>query len=224
MKRIVGLIVAFVLLTASVTVSANDSSVSEGANVQELKLYGIMKGDPDGGMRVEDKLTRAEAVTLLVRLYGFVPETSEAAPANKFADMENHWACNAAMIAENLRISDTDGVNFHPNESVSAEGLVKMLVCLLGYKEAAEKKETGDIGYLMQASQLGITNGVAIATGQSISRGQAAKLICNSLDIPLMVMTSFSKEEESRYTIMNGKNGTEFRSLRTMIEEWTSED
>ena len=100
MKRIAALILICVLAlaTSSVSVFAEE----EPAHITELAKYGIIKGDPDGNMRLADNLTRAEAVTLLVRMYGFSPETSQAAPTNEFSDMEGHWACNAAMIALSL--------------------------------------------------------------------------------------------------------------------------
>ena len=188
-------------------------------DTEELEKYNIIKGDPDGNMRLSDNLTRAEAVTLLTRLYGFTPETSDAAPANKFSDMENHWACNAAMIAKGLRIVDkTEGEAFNPDENIPTEEFIKMVICLLGYQDVAEKQGGNPHGYLMQASQLGVTNGVSIATGRYITREDAVHMLYNSLDIPLMAMTSFSLETGNKYTIMNGKNGTEYRTLRTMLE------
>lgn len=105
-----------------------------------LSKYGIIKGDPDGNMRLSDNLTRAEAVTLLTRMYGFTPETSDAAPANKFSDMNGHWACNAAMIAKGLRIVDEiEGEAFKPDENIPAEEFIKMVICLLGYQEVVEQ-------------------------------------------------------------------------------------
>lgn len=217
MKRILSLISAVMLF--SITAFANDSGIAESYNAQELQGYSIMLGDPDGNMRLSDNLTRAEAVTLIVRAYGFVPETSAGAHANEFSDMQSHWACNAAMIAKGLRITDGEkGEAFCPDESIESEEFVKMIVCLLGYREVAEQRGQNPIGYLIQASQLGVTNGVNLSTGQVISRGQAAKLLCNSLDVPLMEMTTYSAEGANQYTIMNGKNGIEFRSLRTMLE------
>ena len=185
----------------------------------ELSKYGIIKGDPDGSMRLSDNLTRAEAVTLLTRLYGFNPETSDAAPANKFSDMDGHWACNAAMIAKGLRIVDTvDGEAFNPDENIHAEEFIKMVICLLGYQDVAEQRGGSPHGYLMQASQLGVTKGVSVATGNYITREDAVQMLCNSLDIPVMAMTGFNPKEGNTYTIMDGKNGNEYRSLRTMLE------
>ncbi len=200
-------------MLGSVNVFATDTA----DYTADLSKYGIIKGDPDGNMRLTDNLTRAEAVTLLVRLYGFDPETSEAAPANKFSDMDGHWACNAAMIAKGLRIVDEmDNEAFHPDENIPAEEFIKMVICLLGYQEVAEQKNAGPHGYIIQASQMGVTKGVSMATGQTITRENAAQILYNSLDVPLMVMTSFGVNNE--YTIMNGKNGNEYRSLRTMLE------
>ena len=187
--------------------------------VSELGKYSIIKGDPDGNMRLSDNLSRGEAVTLLVRLYGFKPETSIAAPANEFSDMENHWACNAVMIAKGLGLIDEAKSDaFSPDESIKPEDFIKMIICLLGYKEAAEAKGGYPVGYLRIASQHGVTEGVSVATGQSVTREEATKLLCNSLDIPHMAQTSFG-EDSITYSILDGKNGTELRTLRTMLEQ-----
>ncbi len=211
MKKILSIILASLLMIGSFNVFATDTA--------ELEKYEIIKGDPDGNMRLEDNLTRAEAVTLLTRLYGFTPETSDAAPANNFSDMENHWACNAAMIAKGLRIVDkVDGEAFNPDENIPAEEFIKMVICLLGYQEVAEQQGGSPHGYLIKASQLGVTKGVSVSTGRFVTRSDAVQMLSNSLDIPLMVMTSFSFSEANEYTIMDGKNGVEYRTLRTMLE------
>lgn len=102
MKRITALILVCALTLMTNCISAFAEDVPE--HITELTKYQIIKGDPDGNMRLTDSLTRAEAVTLIVRLYGFSPENSQEAPANEFSDMEGHWACNAAMLAKGLRV------------------------------------------------------------------------------------------------------------------------
>ena len=199
--------------------SVNVFATDEANYIEELSKYGIIKGDPDGKMRLYDNLTRAEAVTLLVRMYGFTPETSETAHVNKFPDMDNHWACNATMIAKGLRIVDImDGEAFNPDENILVEEFIKMIVCLLGYQEVAEQRGGNPNGYFIQSSQLGVTKGVSMELGNYITRENAVQILCNSLDVPVMVMTAFDIEESNSYIIMNGKNGTEYRSLRTMLE------
>lgn len=217
MKRILSMVLCAVMIL-SLTAYANDDSVTVESNVKELKSYGIMKGNPDGDMRLNDELTRAEAVTLAVRLCGFEPETSGSVTANEFSDMENHWAMNAAIIAKNLRLTDTEsGEAFNPDEKIAAEEFIKMLVCILGYREVSENKAPGYVGYIIQASQMGMTNSVSLITDKPVTRGQVAKLICNSLDIPIMMQITYG--ESSEYAIMNGKNGTEYVSLRTELEK-----
>lgn len=211
MKKFLSIILAGLLILSAINVFATDT--------EELEKYNIIKGDPDGNMRLSDNLTRAEAVTLLTRMYGFTPETSDAAPANKFSDMENHWACNAAMIAKGLRIVDKmDGEAFNPDENIPAEEFIKMVICLLGYQEVAEQRGGSPHGYLIQASQIGVTKGVSVATGRYITREDAVQMLCNSLDIPVMAMTVFNPKGGNEYTILDGKNGNEYRSLRTMLE------
>ena len=211
MKKILSIILASLLMLGAVNVFATDTA--------ELSKYGIIKGDPDGNMRLSDNLTRAEAVTLLTRMYGFTPETSAAAPANKFSDMEEHWACNAAMIAKGLRIVDKmDGEAFNPDENIPAEEFIEMVICLLGYQEVANQRGESPHGYIIQASQLGVTKGISVAIGNYITRENAVQILCNSLDVPVMAMTGFNPKDGNTYTIMDGKNGNEYRSLRTMLE------
>ena len=214
MKRILSMVLCAVLIL-SLNVYANDSAVTEKSNAEELSGYGIMKGDPDGDFRLDDELTRAEATVLLVRLYRL--DSSEIAQMHTFSDMVGHWALNDVMTAKRFGIADgTSETTFSPDEKITAQEFLKMLVCLLGYKEVSEKKAPGYIGYIMQASQMGMTNSVPLITDKPLTRGQAAKLISNSLDIPIMVQTSFGKNNE--YVIMNGKNGTEIETVRMELE------
>lgn len=215
MKRLTALILVCVLalMTSCISVFAQE----QPAHISELTKYNIIKGDPDGNMRLSDNLTRAEAVTLIVRLYGFTPETSMAAPANEFSDMEGHWACNAAMIAKGLRVIEENNEIFAPDEKINSEEFIKMIVSLLGYKEVAEQKGGNPIGYLMTASQIGVTKGVSVATGRYITRDDAMKMLLNSFDIPLMEQTVYG--ENSEYAIMDGKDGRLYQTLRTLFEK-----
>lgn len=215
MKKFLSAILICTLILSAGCMNVFADDVIDG--LSELRKYDIMKGDPDGKMRLSDPLSRAEAVTLLVRLYGITPEKSAVAPANIFHDIENHWACNAAMIANHLGIAEGDQeANFRPDEKIAAQEFLKMVICLLGYKEVAEQQGGYPIGYILQASKYGVTNSVPLITDKPVTREQAAKILCNSLDIPLMAMTSFG--ENNTYTILDGKNGSEYRSLRTMLE------
>ena len=213
MKRVLAVILVCVMVLATNCIVAFGEEMPK--SVEEIKEYNIIKGDPDGNMRLSDNLTRAEAVTLIVRAYGFAPETSLVAPANEFSDMEGHWACNAAMIAKELKVIDETDV-FAPDENINSEEFIKMIISLLGYRIEAEQRGGYPMGYLMKASQLGVTKGVPIATGQYITREDAVKLIYNSLDVPLMVITSYGENIE--YAIMDGKNGHIYQTLRTMFD------
>ena len=217
MKRVTALILVCVFIFATNCINVFAEDMPE--YITELTKYNIIKGDPDGNMRLADNLTRAEAVTLIVRMYGFSPETSMSAPANEFSDMEGHWACNAAMIAKGLRVIEERNEIFAPDEKINSEEFVKMIVTLLGYEEVAEQKGGNPIGYLMVASQTGITKGVSIATGRYITREDTAKMLYNSFDVPLMVQTSYGAYgAENEYAIMDGKDGRAYQTLRTLFE------
>ena len=78
---------------------------------------------------------------------------------------------------------------FNPNENITAEEFIKMIVCLLGYQEVAERKGGNPHGYIIQATNLGVTKGIYVDSGNYVTRENAVKIICNSLYIPVMVMT-----------------------------------
>ena len=225
MKRII-LVVLVGVMTLSMCFgsvlakdSAGDVSIIElEQSVNELKGYGILKGDPDGNMRLEDNITRAEAIVLIIRANAELNEIAQNEVFDvKFTDIENHWAANEISFAmQNGLVDGTSETTFEPEREVTNAEFIKMIVTLLGYKPMAERMGYPQ-GYVMTASQRGITSGMNLNLDADATRGDVVKMIANSLDVPMMVQSGFGAYEE--YTVMDGKNGVKLSTLRTILEE-----
>ena len=198
-------------------VSANEIDTDLEQSVTELKKYDILKGDPDGNMRLDDNITRAEAIALLIRANAEMNEIAQREMLDvKFEDIEGHWAIQEISFAhKNDLVDGTSETTFEPERNVTNAELIKMLVTLLGYKPMAERMGYPQ-GYVMTASQRGITSSMNLNLDADATRGDVVKMIANSLDVPVMVQSGFGAYEE--YTVMDGKNGVKLVTLRTILE------
>ncbi len=182
---------------------------------EELVEMGIMKGYPDGNMHLDDIITRAEATALLVRL-----DNLEFNGSNAFKDMHGHWAEKEVSMAYAAGLVEGTGEEtFSPDEKVTVQEFVKMVVTLLGYKDIAESRGGYPVGYLSHANQLGVFNGLKFITTDKINRGDAAAILVNCLDIPIMQQSSVSFDDKVEYIIADGKYGRDYVTLRTRFEE-----
>ena len=188
------------------------------AAVNELFTYGIMKGDPDGNPRPVDEITRAEAVALLARTnanYNKILKDYLYRPT--FDDIESHWAAREISFAyDNGLVEGTSETTFEPERKVTIQEFAKMIVTLLGYKERAEQQGGFPHGYIMTASSLGLMDNLNKETTKNALREDVALMIANSLDVPLMKQSGFGANTE--YIVMDGKNGVELETFRTILE------
>jgi len=107
----------------------------------------------------------------------------------------------AALSEENYQKSR----QFAPEQNISFSEALKILVIALGYEPVAEK--SGYLyGYLEVASDIGISTGISFSSEQLLTRENAAKLIHNSLYLPIMISNTVDDEngEYVVYIICNG--------------------
>lgn len=220
MKKLLSLVLVGIMLLSSISVFAANPTYDTVAN--ELKKYNIMNGDPDGNMRLEDTITRAEATALIVRLHKAYGE--EVVLENiKFEDLEGHWAYNEIEYAKCANLIDgTSETTFEPERNVTVQEFAKMVISLIGYKEMAEQRGGFPHGYIMTASSLGLFTEITTKTDDSALRGDVAIMLAIALDIPIMQIKKepegFNYEDSVAYEILDGKNGMEYVTLRTLLE------
>jgi len=218
LKKVLALVVALTMVLGTVSFAFTD--VSEDSEVytavQTLSSLSILNGYEDGSFGPEKDITRAEFAAVVCRALGL---GSPAKGATQFADVPaDHWAAGYINLVAGLGIVNGYGDgNFGPEDNVTYEQAIKMLVVALGYEPMAASKGGYPTGYLVVANTYGLTDDVnAPADSAAANRGVIAHLTYNALDIPMMGQVGFGTNVE--YKILDGNNDTEYKTLLTGLD------
>lgn len=214
MKKILSVILVVIQLL-TVTVFADTVQLTDGQK-EDLYNLGIMIGDENGDLRLNDNITRAEAAKMMC-ISGNISLPSDV-KENIFSDVApEHWAYKYIYAAREHNIVNGDGNgSFRPESNITNEEIVKIIVCLLGYSEMAEMNGGYPAGYTATATRIGITSNLNLKTKTPAIRNDVAIMISNALDTPIMVEKSDGEDENGGvvYVILDGKNGIPFASIR----------
>lgn len=213
LKKVLALVVAFSMML-SVVAFADYADVAEDASyadaVELLSALDIIKGDDLGNFNPDKTITRAEFAAVVCRALGYGDVTG----VNNFVDVPaDHWAAGVIGYAAQLGIVNGYGDNkFGPEDNVTYDQAVKMLVVALGFENVAQRKGGYPSGYLAVASQYKITSGVKATT--EAPRATVAQLVYNALSTPKMDQTSFGTYNE-KWEVLDGKGGRDYATLLT---------
>lgn len=180
MKKIFLIIVSFVMIL-------NFSL----ANMQEdcgriLVKMNLLAGYPDGTLKLENNITRAEFSVLVMKMLGFTNENIEISVYKDFKDLrENHWAYKSVMKATELGfLSGYEDATFRPSNTLTYAESCSILVNVLGYKSTLKGKWPTNV--INKATELGINDNLSNkASSELMSRGEVAIMLINSLDIKI---------------------------------------
>lgn len=163
--------------------------------VRFLSALNIMRGYPDGTFSRDEYITRAEFAAIAVKLTGFTTHGTE----NTFSDVTSeHWAYDAIEIcAEMGLINGVEEDIFAPDDIITMEQAVKIIVSVLGYKEMAQQSGGYPSGYMNIAQNLNLLSNVS-ADAEGITRGGIAILVYNSLFAKMPYM-EFPNSPDSMY-------------------------
>lgn len=218
MKKIIAIVLVIAHLSGIGVCAGSgiyDLSVLSEAQIKDLYDLGIMTGDENGELRLDDAITRAEAAKMICVTGNIKPFFNVT--ENTFTDVpDSHWAHGYIYALKEKEIVQGDEKgNFNPQCNITYEEIVKMIVVLLGYREMAEQLGGYPAGYNGTASGIGITTNLNLIPKTNATRKNVAIMLHNSLDIPIMVQKSEDNDEGNAvYVILNGKNSLPFSSLR----------
>lgn len=201
MKKCIAILISFMLvivilcaqmpLAAATFTDVGDLPCKE--EVELLAALGIVEGMSEETFAPEETLTRAEASAIICRLIG---AADFVVNEDMFSDVPfDHWAYNNIGTLSQLGIVNGvgDGL-FAPEETLTYEQTVKLLVEALGYRVKAESAGGYPAGYLQTASVLGILNETAPNADHTISRGTMAIMAANALTCDMLVRTAYGDE------------------------------
>lgn len=213
LKKVIALVAVFALLVSTVAFAQTYSDVAEtdayAEAIETLSMLGILTGDDadgDGQMdfRPADTITRAEVAAIVCRIQNM---NSAAQTTTPFTDVPStHWASGYVSQAAGQGIVNGYGDgNFGPDDNVTYEQVIKMLMETLGYNLFAADNGGYPTGYLTAAQRYGVLEGViGGGSGTEANRGMVAQMVYNAIDTPLMDKYYYGKD--ATYMIYDGTN------------------
>lgn len=200
MKKLISvlLVLATVLSFALPASASGFSDISDSRTAEDVAVLQAMKvidGMPDGSFQPNGTLTRAQFCKMAVIAMGDDSSVPQFEIYTIFPDVRaSHWAAgyiNLAARGENKFIAGYPDGTFRPDDQITFAQAVTILMRLLGYQDS----DVGIVwpaGYLNTAESVGLTDGISLSAGDSVSRAQAARLFCN-------LLSARSKGSESTY-------------------------
>jgi len=227
MKKALSLALSIFMLI-SLTIPAFALTPEDAA--KDLGKYGIMGGFPDGSLRLEQNVTRAQMTKMLVTTMGY--EESEIGGFNPFSDVPaTHWAKNYIAFSYNQHIIGGFGNGtFKPEDNVTTNQAIKMVVCMLSYDKYWLTDGTRNFSagstlkfpedYLSAAASYGLIERDEMnpLSTTPATRGFVASLISKALDLPIAKANGYG-EGGTSYAFMDGNDGRELITLRSILEQ-----
>lgn len=199
LKKTLAVVLAFAMVLSMGVISTFAySDVEAGTKTDEavtiLSNLNILKGYEDGTFKPDETVTRAEMAAIICRTLGYESQAESSKGTTVFNDVAgDHWASGYVNVAQAQGIINGYGNGqFGPEDKVTYEQAVKMIVSALGYDLVAAQKGGYPTGYLAVASAEGITKNANGKVGDPAKRSSIAILTYNSLEVRLMDQTSWS--------------------------------
>jgi len=154
----------------------------------------------------ENALTREQAAKLVVNI---ITNGTKFEPCDTvFSDVsQSNEYSGYIAAAHNLGLMNglNDG-SFCPKKPLTYHQLIKIFVDLLGYTEPAKVKGGYPHGYLIQAHDIDLTDGVLLSKDMPVKVVDVAMILKNALNIDMMEARSYSTNGVSDYKV--SKNET----------------
>lgn len=209
---------SFVAMTTSAATFADVADTASYAEaVNALAALGAIAGTGDGTFKPDDNITRAEAATMVVAAQNLSADAQNAGSTSQFADVNEQakWATGYVNVGvAQGYISGTSATTFNPLDNVTYAQLLTMLTRILGYGDFAVSRGGYPNGYLTAASTAGILTGVSAAAEEPITRAQAAQLIWNAVQAPMLDITTFTGSvNDTELQKMDGRGTRDFKTV-----------
>lgn len=179
-KRLISGILAAAMTFSLSAFAAWDTDENVLSLLNELK---IMQGDGNGDYRLEDSVSRAEFAKVVVAASAAKDTVATGLLISPFRDVKyTDWFAPyvQAAVSGGLCKGYIDGT-FHPNDTVSYEEALTMLLKALGYTDD-DFGVSWPYGQIGMAQSLEITKNVNSSMGEPLTRGQVARLVYNTLN------------------------------------------
>ena len=228
-KLLSGFLAAVMLASTSVFAFEDIKGHKYEKEMADLKEWGYITGYEDNSYCPDRTLTRAEAAQMMrMAMYPLEP-LEGLAYEQVFSDVTlSDWVCESVYILSSQRVINgvPDGT-FRPEENVTVAQALNMCLKMTGYSEYIEKDTMPWYnGVVSAAAKYGFTEGMTIEPEKDITRGEMAKLIHNTVNIPLVIVTGWNMGEGTSEPIAKTEiaDGKDDRPFITLITNYTNID
>lgn len=183
------LIIIFTLLAASCTVFGMEFSdvpitASYYKAVDMLSNEGVIQGRGDGAFAPKDNTTRAEFCAFIARANSY-NEAYYRNAKTPFSDIKSgNWAESyISFCYDNGYVNGMDRTSFAPNDNVTCEQAVKIVVCASGVGDESLSRVGPKwySGYINVAKKNNLLNGVNVEISKPADRAFVAQIVYNSM-------------------------------------------
>lgn len=177
-RKIIVLALAASMLAGSVTALADGTEYSD--EIEFVTSNGIMNGDENGDLDLQDTITRAEFMKMLMKAAeGEALENYSVNTGIRFDDVpDDLWS--APYINKAASCGFADGYEddlFHPDDSITYIQAIKLILAACGIDT---RYTDYPYGYITSAVETGILEGLEFEPDRAITRGETAKLMYNA--------------------------------------------
>lgn len=147
-----------------------------------LAELSIMQGDPDGNMRYDDLVSRAECTKIAVSVSSYRNSVATGSKTSPFLDVpSSHWAAPFVTVGiKNGLVKGYLDATFRPSATVLYEEAATMFLRVLGYTDE-------DFGSSWPDAQIGIAKNIGVldnvkkSAGDTLTRRDIATMAYNTL-------------------------------------------
>lgn len=189
MKKIIALLLCFVLFVPNSVFAANDSVPADELEILLTDLGVLEHDNPE-----EIIITRAYFAKALAILSGIDKAVFEK--ESPYADVSSDYEYNAEIaVIKSLGVAvNTQNNHFCPNDNLKYTDAVKMLVRFLGYGSVCHQMG----GEIAVAGKTGITVKVSVPVTGLVSYDVFAQLMKNIINKPVMIENANGKFETDK--------------------------
>ncbi len=188
MKKIISLILICCLTLNIVPVFAYSESVeTEGQILSVLSSLNIMNGDENGDFVLDNLVARSEFTKMAVASSKYRNSVSSVSRTSPFHDVPyTYWGASYIKAALGAGfVSGYPDSTFRPEDPVTLEEGVTIVLKLLGYTDDDFKNTIWPFGEMTVATDLELLNNVDKIMGQNLQRRDVMHLIYNALSTNL---------------------------------------
>jgi hypothetical protein len=178
MKKIVLIIFTFTMIFSFSLANYQDEC---GDTLVKMNL---LTGYPDGTLKLENNITRAEFSVLIMKMLGYNNDNIVLTTPKEFRDLtEKHWAYKSVLMANQLGfLTGYEDNTFKPSNNLTYAECCSIIVKVLGYKDELKGKWPDNV--LNMAIKLGISKKIPKKVSKDlVSRGEVAIMLVNSLSV-----------------------------------------